>query len=164
MSASATTTSGEALGRLTRDDIPFLFDALSVGADGSIIHTARAALRFSFDYQGITFNAEGRREGDNFILEIAADLGPLPYSAESGPSRRAIQNLVLASSALIGPRISIGDDQAIRVDASLALLKPVSPVTTLTLVTELLLILKPWLARLGALIESAAQPPAAPLN
>jgi hypothetical protein len=162
MSALATTTSGEALGRLTRDDIPFLFDALSISPDGTIVHTAREALRFSFDYQGITFNAEGRREGDSFILAIVADLGPLPFSAESAPARRAIQDLVLASSAMIGPRISISDDQAIRVDASLALLKPVSPVTTLTLVTELLLILKPWLARLGALIESASQTPAAP--
>jgi len=164
MSASATTSSGEALGRLTRDDIPFLFDALTLGADGTIIHAPRETLRFSFDHQGITFNAEGRRDGDSFMLTIFADLGPLPFSAESALARRAIQDLVLASSSVIGPHISIGEDQTIRVDASLSLLKPVSPVTTLTLVTELLLVLKPWLARLGTLIESASQPPAAPLN
>jgi hypothetical protein len=162
MSAPATTSSGEALGRLSRDDIPFLFDALTLGPDGAIVHTAREKLRFSFDFQGITFNAEGRRDGDSFILTIFADLGPLPFSAESAPARRSIQDLVLASGSIIGPHISIGEDQTIRVDASLSLLKPVSPVTTLTLVTELLLVLKPWLAKLGALIESASQPPAVP--
>jgi hypothetical protein len=162
MSAPATTSSGEALGRLTRDDIPFLFDALTLGSDGTIVHTAREKLRFSFDYQGITFNAEGSRDGDSFILTIFADLGPLPFSAESAPARRAIQELVLASGAIVGPHLSIAEDQTIRVDASLSLLKPVSPVTTLTLVTELLLVLKPWLARLGTLLESASQPTSAP--
>jgi hypothetical protein len=162
MSAPATASSGEALGRLTRDDIPFLFDALSLGPDGGIVHTAREKLRFSFDYQGITFNAEGSRNGDSFILTIFANLGPLPFSAESAPARHAIQDLVLASGSVIGSHFSIGEDQAIRVDASLSLLKPVSPVTTLTLVTELLLVLKPWLGRLGALLESASQKPVAP--
>ena len=162
MSAPATNTSGEALGRLTRDDIPFLFDALTLGPDGTIVHTAREKLRFSFDYQGITFNAEGSRDGDSFMLTIFANLGPLPFSAESAQARRAIQDLVLASGSIIGSHFSIGEDQTIRLDASLSLLKPVSPVTTLTLVTELLLILKPWLARLGTLIESASQQPAVP--
>lgn len=162
MSSPATTTSGEALGRLARDDIPFLFDALSLGSDGTIIHTAREKLHFSFDYQGITFNAEGSRDGDSFILTISAELGPLPFSAESALARRAIQDLVLASGAIVGPHFRIAEDQTIRVDASLSLLKPVSPVTTLTLVTELLLVLKPWLGRLGALLESASQPTSTP--
>ena len=71
MSAPATSTSGEALGRLSRDDIPFLFDALTLGADGTIVHTAREKLRFSFDYQGITFNAEGSRSGAGRLLGLS---------------------------------------------------------------------------------------------
>jgi hypothetical protein len=162
MSAPETSTSGEALGRLARDDIPFLFDALSVRSDGTIVHTPRDALRFSFDYQGATFMAEGRRDDDRFVLSVSADLGPLPYSAESAPARQAIQELVAASGALIEPRFTIGEDQTIRVDAMLDLLKPVSPVTALTMVTELLLVLQPWLARLAELIEQASHRPDAP--
>jgi hypothetical protein len=162
MSAPVTTASGEALGRLARDDIPFLFDALSVGPDGTMVHTPRETLRFSFDYQGVTFNAEGRRDGDTFVLSVSADLGPLPFSAESAQARQAIQDLVAASSAVIEPRLAIDENQIIRVDARIELLKPVSPVTTLTMVTELLLILKPWLARLGVLLESVSRAPTVP--
>jgi hypothetical protein len=151
------TASGEALGRLARDDIPFLFDALALGPDGTVVHTPRETLRFSFDYQGLTFNAEGRRKGDAFVLTISAGLGPLPFSAESAEARQAIQDLVAASGSLIEPQFTIGDDQMIRVAATVDLAKPVSPVTTLTMVTELLLILKPWIARLGTLIEQAAR-------
>jgi hypothetical protein len=155
--SAPTTASGEALGRLARDDIPFLFDALSLGPDGAIANTPRDALRFAFDYQGLTFNAEGRRKGDAFVLTLSADLGPLPFSAESAGARQGIQELVAASGAMIEPQFTIGDDQMIRVAATVDLAKPVSPVTTLTMVTELLLVLKPWLARLGTLLEQAAQ-------
>jgi len=159
MSAPVTTASGEALGRLARDDIPFLFDALSIAPDGTVVHTPREALRFAFDYQGVSFNAVGRRSGDAFVLTISADLGPLPYSAESTQARLAIQDLVAASGAMIEPRFTIGEDQTIRVESTVELAKPVSPVLTLTMVTELLLVLKPWLERLGALLESAARRP-----
>lgn len=162
--SAPTAAPGEVLGRLARDDIPFLFDALSVGPDGTIIHTAREALRFSFDYMGITFNAEGRRHDDIFELTISADLGPLPFSAESPEARRSIQDLIAASGALIEPRFIVGDDQTIRVTSTMELAKPVSPVTTLTIVTELLLVLQPWLQRLGTLIEQAMRRPASPLN
>lgn len=155
--SAPTTSSGEALDRLAREDIPFLFDALSLRSDGTIIHTARETLRFAFDYEGLTFDAEGRRVGDAFVLTISANLGPLPFSAESSQARRIIQDLVAASGALIEPRFSVGPDQMIRVTATVDLAKPVSPVTTLTMVTELLLILKPWITRLGALIEQASR-------
>jgi hypothetical protein len=161
MSAPVTTASGEALGRLARDDIPFLFDALSVGPDGTVIHTPREALRFAFDYCGVSFNAVGRRSGESFLLTISADLGPLPYSAESLQARLAIQDLIAASGTLIEPRLTIGDDQRIRLEANVELQKPVSPVVTLTMVTELLLVLEPWLERLGTLLESAARRPSA---
>lgn len=165
MSAPQTNQAGDALGRLARDDIPFLFDALSLTADGSIVHTARETLRFSFDYLGVTFIAEGRRLGDSFVLTVAGDLGPLPFSAESSEARGMIQDLVAASGALIKPIFTIDDNQSIRVSATLELLKPVSPVVTLTMVTEMLLSVKPWLARIGELIEQASQrPPAAACN
>jgi hypothetical protein len=161
MSAPQTTQTGEALGRLARDDIPFLFDAVSVAPDGAISHKPREYLRFAFDYQGVTFNAEGRRTGDRFVLSVSGDLGPLPFSAESAEARHTIQDLIAASGSLIAPTFTIGEDQAIRVSATLELLKPVSPVGTLTMVTELLLVLKPWLARIGELLEQASRRPRA---
>src|SRR5689334_20693262 len=118
MSAPVTTASGEALGRLARDDIPFLFDMLSIGPDVTVVHTRREALRFAFDYGGVSFHAVGRRNADSFTLTIAADLGLLPYSVESPQARLSIQDLVIASGSLIEPRFSIGADQMIRVETT----------------------------------------------
>ena len=87
-----------------------------------------------------------------------------PFSVEPPEPRQPIQDLIAASGALIAPRFTVGEDQMIRIEAAMELAKPVSPVATLTIVTELLLVLKPWLARFGALLEQAARRPGAPLN
>lgn len=142
----------EAVGRLAREDVPILFDAVKVRQDGSVVHEARNSLRFAFDYLGATFNAEGLRTGDRFTVAVSADLGPLPFSAESSLARRAILELVAASKSATGPSLTIDPDQIIRIRSRFELLQPVSPMVVVTMVTELLLVLKPWLVRLGDLL------------
>lgn len=159
MSANGSMSSGGALDHLTHDDVPFLFDSVSQRPDGSIVHNARDALTFSFDYQGVTFTAHGRRIGERFVMTVVADLGPLPFSAESAAARSQIQDIVAASALSVSPILTIDDSQAIRVETSFDLVQPVSPVSMLTMVTELLLTLKPMLERLGALLAAASQRP-----
>lgn len=159
MSAQEPESSGETVGRLAREDVPFLFDAVSVGPDGLIAHSARDAITFSFDCQGATFTATARRVDKRVVVTVVSDLGPLPFSAESALARRAIQDFVLACSASTEPRLIINENQMIRIESSFELLQPVSPITMLTMVTKLLLELKPWLTRLGELIELAVQQP-----
>jgi len=155
MSAS-NSASGETLGRLARDDVPFLFDAVAVQPDGSIVHTARQTLNFSFDYHGATFVAVCRRVDGRFVVTVTADLGPLPFSAESVRARREIQHLIATS--VPEPRLTIADDQTIRIESSFDLLQPVSPVMMLTAVTELMLALKPTLTRLSQILTDATPP------
>lgn len=148
--------SGKTIGRLARDDVPFLFDAVSVKPDGAIVHTARKALNFSFDYHGITFAAACRRVDGQFVVTVSADLGPVPFSAESIRARREILHLVATGDHAAETQVTITGDHAIRIDSSFALLQPVSPVVMLTAITELMLALKPTLAQLGEILSRAS--------
>jgi hypothetical protein len=145
--------SGQALGRLARDDVPFLFDTVAVKPDGSFEHKARQALNFSFDYHGATFGAMCRRVDGRFVVSIGANLGPLPFSAESVRARREIQDLIATS--LDEPRLTLAEDQTIHVESEFELAQPASPVVMLTAVTELLLALKPTLERLSEIMTGA---------
>jgi hypothetical protein len=149
---------GDTLGRLARDDVPFLFDAIAVQPDGAIVHTARKTLNFSFDYHGANFLAQCRRVYGRFVVTVTADLGPLPFSAESLRARREIQHLIAMGGHGGAPLLTIANDQAIRIESSFDLLQPVSPVVMLTAVTELLLDLKPTLARLSEILSEITPP------
>jgi hypothetical protein len=149
---------GDTVGRLARDDVPFLFDALSVQPDGSIVHTTRKSLSFSFDCNGVTFMATCSRIDGQFMVTVTADLGPVPFSAESALARRAIQDLIAMGAQQAETQIAITDDQTIRIESTFALLRPVSPVVMLTAITELMLILKPTLARLAEILIEATPP------
>ena len=144
--------------KLSRDDVPFLFDALSVRPDGSIVHTARQSLNFSFDCHGAMFTATCCRINGQFMVTVTADLGPVPFSAESMLARRAIQDLVAMGTQQAETQIAITDDQTIRIESTFALLRPVSPVVMLTSITELMLALKPILARLAEILIDATPP------
>ena len=150
--------SGEAVGRLARDDVPFLFDAVAVQPDGAIVHTARKSLNFSFDCLGATFAAACRRVDGQYMVTVTADLGPVPFSAESVRARRKVQHLVALGGHAAETQMTISDDQTIRVDSSFTLLQPVSPVVMLTAITELLLALKPTLAELAEILTDAVPP------
>lgn len=150
--------SGQTVGRLARDDVPFLFDAVAVQPDGAIVHTTRKALNFSFDCFGATFAAACRRVDGQYMVTVAADLGPVPFSAESVRARREVQDLVAVAAHTAETRMTITDEQTIRIDSTFALLQPVSPVVMLTAIAELLLTLKPTLARLAEILADAMPP------
>ncbi len=152
MAAHHSGTPNQTLGLLARDTAPLLFDSIMVGPDGDIAHHAREKLSFCFDFLGVTFNADGRHTGDRLVMTLTADLGPLPFSAESASARHAIQELVAASASAEGSVFSLADDQTIRLFHSFDLFQPVSPVHVLTVVTEFLIRLKPWLARFAELL------------
>jgi hypothetical protein len=152
MVANQPVTANEALGLLAGDNTPFLFNAVVVGTDGAIAREAREKLSFCFDYLGVTFNADGQRAGDRFVMTLAANLGPLPFSAESVAARHALQELVAASASAEGSIFSLADDQTIRMMQTFDLYQPVSPVLVLSVVTEFLIGVKPWLARFAEVL------------
>lgn len=156
MAAQHSGTANQTLGLLAHDTVPFLFDSITVGPDGSIAHHAREKLAFCFDFLGVTFNADGQRIGDRLVMTLTANLGPLPFSAESAAARHAIQELVAASASAEGSVLSLADDQTIRLVYSFDLFQPVSPVLMLTIVIEFLIQLKPWLDRFAELLRESS--------
>ena len=73
-------------------------------------------------------------------------------------ARRDIQDLVAARGRDAAAQLTIGEDQTIRIDSSFDVLQPVSPVVLLTAVTELLLAVKPTLARLSEILSDDLPP------
>jgi hypothetical protein len=154
MAAHQSATVNGMLGLLA--GVPFLFDSVVVGPDGAIAHRDREKLSFCFDFLGVTFNADGQRMADSFVVTLTANLGPLPFSAESAAVRNEIRNLVAASALPEAPEFSIADDQTIRLVSSFELYQPVSPILILTVVTEYLIAVKPWLTRFAELLADPA--------
>lgn len=156
MAAQQSATANQMLGQLARDTAPFLFDSIVVEPDGTIARRAREKLSFCFDFLGVTFNAEGRRVDDRLVMTLTANLGPLPFSAESVAARHAIQELVAASASAEGAMLSIADDQTVRIVRSFDLFQPVSPVHMLSVVIEFLIQLRPWLDRFAELLSESS--------
>jgi hypothetical protein len=137
---------------LAHEEKPMGLDSVEVQPDGSIVRWTRETVAFTFAFQGATFTAQGKRNSRGLQVVLDASLGPLPFSAQLA-MRQAIQALVAAKAATPGPRITIDAAQDIRVSGQFRVPQPISPVAVLTGLTEVLLDLKPWLARLAVLLE-----------
>lgn len=148
-------SSPKAIGLLTGGEPPMLLDTIAVDPDGSIRRFAKPRIAFAFDCQGVTFNVDGHRDGDVLVMALRADLGPLPFSAESVQARHAIQDLVSQSLVMGSSHLSIGPEQMIQVKSRIDVHQPFSPIEVLTAITAFLLDLKPWLDQLAALLSKA---------
>lgn len=154
--ASQSVSTTHVIGLLANAEQPVGLDAIEVKPDGSIVRWPRETLVFTFDFQGATFTAQGRKSAERFQVAFDASLGPLPFTAESLERRRAIQGLVVAKANEPGPSITIDNAMDIRVAGQFDVQQPISPVAVLTGLTEILLELKPWLARLAELLGAPA--------
>ena len=140
---------------LASDGLAILVDNVRIGPDGTVQRTPRQRLSFSFDFEGATFTAEARPAHGDWIIVLPAELGPLPYSAESLTARPAIQALVAAQTGSSGLRIDLDDAINLVVRGNVVVPQPVTPVALLTSMTEALLKLRPSLRRLAELLASA---------
>ncbi|MGQ0662765.1 MAG: hypothetical protein ACT4P2_04095 [Pseudomonadota bacterium] len=139
---------------LGRQPIPLPFNAIQVDADGNVTRTPRERISFGFEFGGATFTATGKIGTSRLDLVIAAELGPLPFTAESIPARRAILDLIAAGGPPTG-RIALDEAQTIRIDAAVEIPEPVTPITVVTGIVEFLIAIKPHLERLGRILADA---------
>lgn len=153
--SSAPDTSQGALALLGGDMPPPPFGALGVGRDGRLAWSERARLSFRFDALGASFHAEGRRRGDHVALDLAAELGPLPFSAEGKDRRNALRALVAGDDGRTELRLSLDRTGMLRLGGRLSVAEPVSPVAILVALTEAVLKVRPRLARVAALLAGA---------
>lgn len=103
----------------------------------------RKPFDFQFVYRGIPLGAH-ISAGEAPILEISGEVGPLPFTAESGEARRHLMAVVEAANAALGNPFRVAGGQ-ISVDIAMPLSWPLAAVGVVTSVSLLLVRLKPYL-------------------
>ncbi len=141
---------------LANQSLPLPLSALRVGRSGGLGPGPGLdeEIRFGFAAAGALFQASGAVHDGKLTLTVASDLCYVPYSIESPAARQAILEDVSAASTLNG-RFSIDATQMVRFEGPVEVQDPVTPVALIAAVTELVLALKPHLARLGRHLEAA---------
>jgi hypothetical protein len=81
---------------------------LRVKADGSLeIGKPGGQIEFGFLFMGRRFEANTRPTAAGMVLQLSAEIGPLPYSAEGGGIRSAAFAVIDASHLMDGARLVI---------------------------------------------------------
>lgn len=103
---------------LVKQKLPLEFGAVELDAGGRMKpRDAAHPLHFRFHYLGVPFDVE-IPGADSTEIRLAADLGELPYTAESPTGRRYAQQLVRAAAGLPHARIFVDNRQHIRLEAA----------------------------------------------
>ncbi|MCG8593269.1 MAG: hypothetical protein MI785_02700 [Kiloniellales bacterium] len=103
---------------LARQNLPLEFGAVELDAEGRVApRDPQKPLQVRFHYLGVPFDIEISGAGSDEV-RLAADLGELPYTAESPLGRRYAQRAILAAGALPHGRIFIDNRQHIRFEAA----------------------------------------------
>ena len=144
----------QAVELLGQQQLPLPLNTYSVDSVGNILKTERDRLSFSFTFLGTRFEASAALGGANKLkLDLIADLGPLPYSVESRMARSAVLDMVAAGEFGFG-RFAIAKNQMIRVEGTVPIEQPLTPVALLTALTAFLLDLKPHLDSFAQQVSS----------
>lgn len=114
-SASDLNTVIEVLGK---QEGPLEFGAIEIGPDGQLRSRAPGdPVRFRFHYKGLPFDVEVETQPGGRI-QLASDLGQVPYTAESPLGRRYTQKLLRAAAALPRARIFLDSEDHVRLEAT----------------------------------------------
>lgn len=132
--------------------LPLEVGAVAIGEDGHISHsTADRVLHFRFRACGIDF--EGEIAGADAPLKISANLGKLPFTAESPDGRRLARSVLAATDRLCNGQILLSDEQDMVLRGELAPPSPRTPVNVIATAVALVLDFKPYI---GLLSEAVA--------
>ena len=132
---------------------------LRINADGSLqIGRQDGQIEFSVNYLGITFEANTRPTAGGTVVQVAAKIAPLPYSAEGVPMRRAVIAILEASQALPEARLVVSKQRWIYCIGKSALPGHWEPQDVIVAATRLVLEVKPYIAMLQEALPSRAKP------
>lgn len=128
--------------------LPLEVGTVAMGDDGHISHSsADRALHFRFTACGIDF--EGEIADQNAPLRIRANLGKLPYTAESPDGRRLARSVLAATDRLRHGHILLSDGQDMILQGELALPSPRTPVSVIATASALVLEFRPYISLLA---------------
>lgn len=124
--------------------LPLEVGAVVIGDDGHISHCSDdRQLHFHFTACGIDFEAE--IAGKNAPLRLKANLGKLPFSAESPDGRRLARSVLAATDRLRHGQILLSDEQDMVLQGELPPPNPRTPVNVIATAVALILDFKPYI-------------------
>jgi hypothetical protein len=122
---------------------------LRINADGSLqIGRKDGQIEFAFHFLGMTFEANTRPTASGTVVQVSAEIAPLPYSAEGVATRRAVIAILDASQALSDARLVVSKNRWIYCIGKAALPDDWEPKDVIAAATRLVLEVKPYLAML----------------
>ncbi len=147
----------DALKLAAEEQLPIEMGRIVWRADGRLERRGEGdSLSFKFVYRGVRF--EGRLDlNDTGKMAITADLGLLPYTAESRGARHQLLRLARAAVGIEGLHFLVSQDQLLRIAAEGTTPRPRTPVSCMATLCALVLRLRPWVQLTGDLLDDARQ-------
>lgn len=114
--------------------------------DGTLaLSTQNSNVAFSFQAYGLTFAANTRLVEAGPVLQIAADIGGDPYTAEGAELRDAAHAIIRASHGVPACRLMVSRQKRIYCVGRTHVSEPWTPTTLIAAAAELLLEIRPYL-------------------
>ena len=111
-------------------------------------------LEFTFEYLGFLFAVRMESNDHSGHMRFHADLGNLPYSAESSGKRAdALAIVVAAAGRALGGRVQTTREQRILLFEEMRFEEPLTPVVLMSSTARLLLEAQPFLELLAQVVE-----------
>jgi hypothetical protein len=138
-------------------------NGLDVLDDGSVaLKREHANLAFGFRACGLPFSAMTRLTETGPVLQVAADVGGDPYSAEGAEMREAVHAIIRSSHASPSCRLMISRQKRIYCVGKGRLGETWTPTALLTVAAELVLEARPYLLVLRDVLPRWVEPAALP--
>lgn len=145
--------------------VPLEFQSLSVDADGTVTRKAPpSSFAFHFTYLEIPFSASVSEKGSKIYLNIEADFGPLPYTAEAPKLRKPMLALLDALKDEGTFRLSLNPQKRIILEGEMLVEYALTPVNIISSMTTLLVQTDPYLELIANQLVSLTPPHAANSN
>jgi hypothetical protein len=105
-------------------------------------------IEFAFRLMGLSFTANTRPADNGTVLQLSAEVGPVPYSAEGVGTRRSALSIIESAQMLPEARLVISRSRWIYVIGKSALSEDWSAADAISASTRLVLQVKPHLTML----------------
>jgi hypothetical protein len=130
---------------------------LRINADGTLqIGRKDGQIEFAFHYLGLTFEANTRPTASGTVVQVSAEVAPLPFSAEGVAARRAVVAIIDASQAMSEARLVVSKHRWIYCIGKSTLPENWEPKDVIAAATRLVLEVKPYLVMLREALPSRA--------
>lgn len=122
---------------------------LRINPDGTLqIGRKDGQIEFAFRFLGFTFEANTRPTAAGTVVQLSAEIAPLPYSAEGVATRRAVVAILDAAQTLPEARLVVSKHRWIYCIGKAALPDRWEPKDVIAAATRLVLEVKPYLVML----------------